>query len=97
MPLERILKIQAICGLSFKTKEDLDTFTALFMDLNNHTGKTVNRGFTPIELENAPKSEHPLYFKPDIDGQLSINHESKPKEPVTQGTPLYVRTGNRKQ
>ena len=37
-------------GLTFDRKHDIGEFVALFQELNNHTRKQVNRGYTPAEL-----------------------------------------------
>ena len=37
-------------GLTFNRKHDIGEFAALFQELNNHTRKQVNRGYTPAEL-----------------------------------------------
>ena len=51
MEVEDILDILGQEGLYFERKKDLNTFLSLFRDLDNHTRKCVNRGYTPAELD----------------------------------------------
>jgi len=51
MEVEDILDILGQEGLYFERKKDLNTFLSLYRDLNNHTRKCVNRGYTPAELD----------------------------------------------
>lgn len=51
MGIEDILDILGQEGLYFERKKDLNTFLSLFRDLDNHTRKCVNRGYTPEELD----------------------------------------------
>lgn len=50
MGLEDALDILREEGLQFETKKDFITFLSLYQDLNNHTRKCTNRGYTPAEL-----------------------------------------------
>ena len=59
---EDILDELAQEGLQFEKKKDYNTFLSLYLDLNNHTRKCLNRGYTPLELEQLTP----------IAGQMSI-------------------------
>lgn len=51
MALEDALDILAEEGLRFESKKDFNTFLSLYQDLDQHTRKCLNRGYTPLELE----------------------------------------------
>lgn len=50
MGIEDILDVLSEEGLQFENKREFNTFLSLYQDLNNHTRKCVNRGYTPVEL-----------------------------------------------
>ena len=50
MGLEETLDILGEEGLQFERKKDLNVFLSLYQDVNDHTRKCVNRGYTPAEL-----------------------------------------------
>ena len=50
MRVEDILDVLTEEGLQFETKKELRTFLSLYQDLNQHTRKCINRGYTPAEL-----------------------------------------------
>lgn len=62
MRIEDILNILGEEGLQFESKKDFKNFLSLYHDLNNHTRKCVNRGYTPAEL----------YQMMPIAGQMSM-------------------------
>lgn len=62
MRIEDILDVLGEEGLQFESKKDFNTFLSLYQDLNNHTRKCVNRGYTPAEL----------YQMMPIAGQMSM-------------------------
>lgn len=49
-PLQEVLKIMKVDGVTAHKNWDLEEFALLFQDLNNHTHKHANRGNTPDEL-----------------------------------------------
>ena len=51
MGIEDILDVLGQEGLCFESKKDLNAFLSLYRDLNQHTRKCVNRGYTPAELD----------------------------------------------
>lgn len=51
MGTEDILDVLGQEGLCFESKKDLNAFLSLYRDLNQHTRKCVNRGYTPAELD----------------------------------------------
>ena len=50
MGLEDALDVLGEEGLQFENKKDFNTFLSLYRELNNHTRKCINRGYTPAEL-----------------------------------------------
>ncbi len=50
MELEDTLDILGEEGLQFESEKDFNTFLSLYQELNHHTRKCVNRGYTPAEL-----------------------------------------------
>lgn len=50
MGLEDTLDILGEEGLQFEKKKDLNAFLSLYWEVNDHTRKCVNRGYTPAEL-----------------------------------------------
>ena len=49
-PMQSILDSMTGQGLSFDSDEDIQEFIMLYQELNNHTWKQANRGYTPSEL-----------------------------------------------
>ena len=90
-PKEVCLSIQAMCeadlstdeildrirtyGVKFTKGNDRNTFASLVDNLNRHTRKPLYRGATPDELKTIPQNDHPLYFKPDMEGQITLFDE----------------------
>ena len=50
MGVEDTLDILGEEGLQFERKKDLNDFLSLYREVNDHTRKCVNRGYTPAEL-----------------------------------------------
>lgn len=50
MGIDDTLDILGEEGLYFERKKDLNTFLSFYRELNDHTRKCVNRGYTPAEL-----------------------------------------------
>ena len=66
MGLEDILDALGEEGLQFESKEDYNTFLSLYQDLNHHTRKCLNRGYTPAEVERmAPLTGQQSMFEED--------------------------------
>lgn len=66
MGLEDILDELGEEGLQFESKEDYNTFLSLYQDLNHHTRKCLNRGYTPAEVERmAPLTGQQSMFEDD--------------------------------
>ena len=53
MGLEDALDILGEEGLQFEKKKDLNAFISFYQELNDHTRKCVNRGYTPVELRQT--------------------------------------------
>ena len=79
LAVEDILDILAEEGLQFESKKELNSFLSLYQELNNHSRKCVNRGYTPSELARILP----------IDGQISLFDDPVPTSvPQTvSGTP----------
>lgn len=50
LAVDDILDILAEDGLQFESKTELNSFLSLYQELNNHSRKCINRGYTPAEL-----------------------------------------------
>lgn len=50
VPLREVLNILKVDGLTSRKNWDLEEFSELYQDLNNHTHKHSNRGNTPDDL-----------------------------------------------
>ena len=64
--LEDVLNILGNEGLQFASEQDFNAFLSLYQELNNHTRKCVNRGYTPTELlQMAPIAGQMTLFEDD--------------------------------
>lgn len=71
-------------GLVFYKKADLEEFALLYQELNNHTRKQINRGYTPAELFNqthqgkqrlqrlVPENQLSMFDEPPVKPKLTI-------------------------
>ena len=71
--VDDILDILAEDGLQFESPKELNSFLSLYQELNNHSRKCINRGYTPAELARILP----------IDGQISMFDDAAPT-PVRQ-------------
>ena len=55
MNMASVLRCCELEGLVLDDMDDVKEFAALFMELNNHTPKQVNRGYTPNELSKETR------------------------------------------
>ena len=64
--LKDTLNILCQEGLQFASEQDFNTFLSLYQELNNHTRKCLNRGYTPAELlQMAPIAGQMTLFEDD--------------------------------
>lgn len=71
-------------GLVFHKKTDLEEFAALYKEMNNHTRKQINRGYTPAEMFDqthrgmqrlqrlAPENQLSMFEEPQVKPKLTI-------------------------
>ena len=64
-------------GLTFDRKHDIGEFAAIFQELNNHTRKQVNRGYTPAELFAQTYRGQQLTQRLAPENQLSLFDDGK--------------------
>lgn len=74
-------------GLVFYKKADLEEFALLYQELNNHTRKQINRGYTPAELFNQTHQGKQRLQRLVPENQLSMFDEPpvKPKLTIVDG------------
>ena len=73
--LQEIMELLSETGLQFSSAEDMNEFMQLYQELNNHTRKQVNRGYTPIELIEKQSIRIPAVKPVVLDGQISMFDE----------------------
>lgn len=70
--LQELLEHLDEVGLQFDSQRDMEAFMQCYQDLNNHTRKQVNRGYTPDEMVREYSASIPRNKPRVLDNQISM-------------------------
>ena len=81
-PIQELLNLLSVEGLTEKKRWDLAKFVELYQNLNNHTHKFANRGYTPDELLRMEQQGCPAVKKKAPAGQLCMFEDIRARQPL---------------
>ena len=70
--LQEVMEHLTTFGLRFDSEKDMESFMQRYQELNNHTRKQVNRGYTPDELVQEYSASIPRNKPPVLETQVSM-------------------------
>ncbi len=73
--LQEVLEHLTTFGLRFDSEKDMEAFMQRYQELNNHTRKQVNRGYTPDELVQEYSASIPRNKPCILESQISMFEE----------------------